>query len=61
MEKKHHFRAVFKSDHLSSGDLEDLIEQKRLSGVEKVNSLSLSDEAKKLYFELIAQSLNREM
>ncbi len=29
MEKKHHYRAVFKSDHLSSADLEDLIEQKK--------------------------------
>lgn len=26
-EKKHHYRNVFKSDHLSSADLEDLIEQ----------------------------------
>jgi hypothetical protein len=25
--KKHHYRAVFKSDHLSSADLEDFIEQ----------------------------------
>lgn len=29
MEKKHHYRAVFKSDHLSSADLEDLIEEKK--------------------------------
>jgi len=41
--------------------VEGLIEEKRASGVEKVNSLSLSDEAKKLYLDLIAQSLNREM
>jgi len=27
--KKHHFRAVFKSDHLASADLEDLIEAKK--------------------------------
>lgn len=27
MEKKHHYRNVFKSDHLSSADLEGLIEQ----------------------------------
>jgi hypothetical protein len=27
MEKKHHYRNVMKSDHLSSADLEDLIEQ----------------------------------
>jgi len=27
MKKKHHYRAVFKSDHLSSSDLEDFIEQ----------------------------------
>ena len=26
-EKKHHYRNVFKSDHLGSADLEDLIEQ----------------------------------
>jgi Icc-related predicted phosphoesterase len=26
MEKKHHYRNVFKSDHLGSADLEDLIE-----------------------------------
>jgi hypothetical protein len=29
MEKKHHFRAVFKSDHLGSADLEEFIEEKR--------------------------------
>ena len=28
-EKKHHYRAVFKSDHLGSADLEDFIEQKK--------------------------------
>mgnify|MGYP003605943378 FL=1 len=27
MENKHHYRNVFKSDHLSSADLEDLLEQ----------------------------------
>ena len=27
MQKKHHYRNVFKSDHLGSADLEDLIEQ----------------------------------
>jgi geranylgeranyl diphosphate synthase type II len=41
--------------------VEGLIEEKRISGIDKVNSLTLSDEAKKLYFELIAQSLNRDM
>lgn len=29
MEKRNHYRAVMKSDHLSIADLEDLIEQKR--------------------------------
>lgn len=29
-EKKHHYRAVFKSDHLGSADLEDFIEQGKL-------------------------------
>jgi len=29
MEAKHHYRAVAKSDHLGSADLEDFIEQKR--------------------------------
>jgi hypothetical protein len=29
MEKKHHFRAVFKSDHLGSADLEEFIEEKK--------------------------------
>lgn len=28
-EKKHHYRNVFKSDHLGSADLEDFIEQKK--------------------------------
>lgn len=28
-EKKHHYRNVFKSDHLSSADLEDLIEKQQ--------------------------------
>jgi len=41
--------------------VENLIEQKRIIGIDKVNSLSLGEEAKKLYFNLIAQSLNREM
>ena len=41
--------------------VEQLIEEKRVLAVEKVHSLSLSDEAKKLYLDLIAQSLNREM
>ncbi len=27
--KKHHYRAVFKSDHLGCADLEDMIEQKK--------------------------------
>jgi len=43
------------------GAVEQLIEEKRVFAVEKVHSLSLSDEAKKLYLDLIAQSLNREM
>lgn len=41
--------------------VEQLVEQKRLQALEKVSSLSLPDEAKKLYITLIEQSLNREM
>lgn len=29
MEKKHHYKSVFKSDHLGSADLEDMIEEKK--------------------------------
>ena len=41
--------------------VEQLIEEKCVYAVEKVNSLSLSDESKKIYLKLINQSLNRDM
>ena len=41
--------------------VENLIEEKRINSIEKVNNLSLSDDAKKIYLDLIDQSLNREM
>jgi len=41
--------------------VEQLIDEKRLLALEKVRSLSLSEEAKQLYLSLIEQSLNRDM
>jgi len=41
--------------------VEQLIEQKCVYAIEKVHSLSLPEESKKIYLNLINQSLNREM
>jgi len=41
--------------------VEQLVEEKRLRALEQVANLSLPEEAKRLYLNLIDQSLNREM
>jgi len=41
--------------------VEQLVEEKRIHALEQVNDLSLSEDAKRLYLNLIDQSLNRDM